>query len=50
MKADATGIYSQKVFEKHGFKTEAEILYTDIDEKLRPAPPHRSLKLMVLVL
>ncbi|CAD6208931.1 GSCOCG00010745001-RA-CDS [Cotesia congregata] len=50
IKADATGIYSQKVFEKHGFKTEAEIFYTDIDDKLRPALPHRSLKLMVLVL
>ncbi|XP_063994005.1 uncharacterized protein LOC135171407 isoform X2 [Diachasmimorpha longicaudata] len=50
MKADATGIFSQKVFEKHGFKTEAEILYSEIDEAIRPSPPHSALKLMVKVL
>ncbi|XP_034941736.1 uncharacterized protein AANATL7 [Chelonus insularis] len=48
IKADATGIYSQKVFEKHGFQTEFRIPYSEIDEKLRPKPPHKELKLMVL--
>ncbi|XP_011299206.1 uncharacterized protein [Fopius arisanus] len=50
MKADATSVYSQKVFEKHGFNTEAEIPYSEMDENIRPPSPHRALKLMVKVL
>ncbi|CAL7939497.1 unnamed protein product [Xylocopa violacea] len=49
-KADATGMFSQKVCLKHGFQVEAEIPYTDLDESIRPAPPHQALKLMVKVL
>ncbi|XP_051164779.1 arylalkylamine N-acetyltransferase 1-like isoform X2 [Leptopilina boulardi] len=49
-KTDATGLYSQKVFLKYGFKTEAEILYLEIDENIRPEPPHQALKLMVKIL
>ncbi|KAK0085661.1 hypothetical protein PV325_004695 [Microctonus aethiopoides] len=50
MKADATGVFSQKVFEKHGFKTEAEIMYSELPDDIRPALPHRSLKLMAMLL
>ncbi|XP_012278747.1 uncharacterized protein LOC105698783 [Orussus abietinus] len=46
-KADATGIFSQKVCAKHGFEMEAEIPYADLDESIRPAPPHEALKLLV---
>ncbi|XP_043466559.1 uncharacterized protein LOC122501282 isoform X2 [Leptopilina heterotoma] len=49
-KADATGLFSQKVFLKYGFKTEAEIPYSDIDVSIRPGPPHQALKLMVKIL
>lgn len=49
-KADATGMFSQKVCLKHGFQVEAEILYTDLDESIRPKPPHEALKLMVKIL
>ncbi|KZC13533.1 Dopamine N-acetyltransferase [Dufourea novaeangliae] len=49
-KADATGMFSQKVCSKHGFQVEAEIPYTELDESIRPAPPHESLKLMVKIL
>lgn len=49
-KADATGMFSQKVCLKHDFKVEAEIPYTDLDESIRPAPPHQALKLMVKIL
>ncbi|EZA61235.1 hypothetical protein X777_08447 [Ooceraea biroi] len=46
-KADATGLYSQKVCLKQGFRVEAEIPYAELDESIRPAPPHEALKLMV---
>nr|XP_050859244.1 arylalkylamine N-acetyltransferase 1-like [Vespula vulgaris] len=49
-KADATGMYSQKVCLKHGFQVEAEIPYTDLPENIRPAPPHQAVKLMVKLL
>ncbi|EFN82472.1 hypothetical protein EAI_06330, partial [Harpegnathos saltator] len=49
-KADATGVYSQKVCLKHGFQVEAEIPYTELEESIRPAPPHEALKLMVKLL
>ncbi|XP_012523656.2 dopamine N-acetyltransferase isoform X1 [Monomorium pharaonis] len=49
-KADATGAFSQKVYEKYNFKVEAEIPYTELDESVRPAPPHQALKLMVKLL
>ncbi|CAK9806794.1 Arylalkylamine N-acetyltransferase 1 [Anthophora plagiata] len=49
-KADATGMFSQKVCLKHGFQVEAEIPYTDLDVSIRPAPPHQALMLMVKVL
>ncbi|XP_078035042.1 arylalkylamine N-acetyltransferase 1 [Augochlora pura] len=50
IKADATGMYSQKVCSKHGFEVEAEISYMELDESIRPAQPHEALKLMVKVL
>ncbi|KAJ8683844.1 hypothetical protein QAD02_019636 [Eretmocerus hayati] len=50
MKADATGIFSQKVFRKYGFDVVTEIPYSEVDENLRPGPPHEALKLMVKVL
>ncbi|KAL6434884.1 hypothetical protein ACFW04_005214 [Cataglyphis niger] len=49
-KADATGIYSQRVCLKHGFQVEAEISYAELDKSIRPAPPHQALKLMVKLL
>ncbi|XP_046743079.1 arylalkylamine N-acetyltransferase 1 isoform X1 [Diprion similis] len=49
-KADATGVYSQKICENFGFKTVAEIPYSEIDENIRPPPPHEALKLMVKIL
>lgn len=49
-KADATGMFSQKVCLKNGFQVEAEILYKDLPENIRPAPPHEALKLMVKLL
>lgn len=49
-KADATGAYSQSVCLKHGFHVEAEIPYTELEESIRPAPPHLALKLMVKLL
>ncbi|XP_033210086.1 uncharacterized protein LOC117168492 [Belonocnema kinseyi] len=49
-KADATGLFSQKVFLKHGFQVEAEIPYSEIDENIRPDPPHRALQLLVKIL
>lgn len=49
-KADATGAYSQSVCSKHGFQVEAETPYIDLEESIRPAPPHRALKLMVKIL
>ncbi|XP_066602940.1 arylalkylamine N-acetyltransferase 1-like [Prorops nasuta] len=49
-KADATGLFSQKVFLKYGFHVESEILYSDLDEHIRPAKPHQALKLMVKTL
>lgn len=49
-KVDATGMYSQKVCYKHGLEVEATILYGDLDESIRPAPPHQALKLLVKVL
>ncbi|KAK2586379.1 hypothetical protein KPH14_010666 [Odynerus spinipes] len=49
-KADATGMYSQKVCLKHGFHDEAEIPYTDLPENIRPEPHHQALKLMVKLL
>ncbi|XP_071859201.1 arylalkylamine N-acetyltransferase 1 [Bombus fervidus] len=49
-KVDATGMYSQKVCYKHGLEVEAMIQYRDLDESIRPAPPHQALKLLVKVL
>ncbi|EGI66085.1 PREDICTED: dopamine N-acetyltransferase-like [Acromyrmex echinatior] len=49
-KADATSAFSLKVYLKHGYQVEAEILYTELDKSIRPAPPHQALKLMVKLL
>ncbi|XP_012254439.1 uncharacterized protein LOC105685159 [Athalia rosae] len=49
-KADATGIYSQKICTNFGFEIAAEIRYCEIDESIRPEPPHEALKLMVKIL
>lgn len=52
LKADATGLYSQKISSSLGFNTLVEIRYEDnIDEKTGDPvfavdPPHESLKIM----
>lgn len=50
IKADATGIYSQKCFLKYDFEVITEIPYSEVEENLRPGPPHEALKLMVKIL
>lgn len=50
MKADATGIFSQKCFLKHDFEVITEIPYSEVEENLRPGPPHEALKLLVKIL
>ncbi|KAL7295726.1 hypothetical protein TKK_0011071 [Trichogramma kaykai] len=50
MKADATGLFSQKVFLKYDFNVITEIPYSDVEPSLRPGPPHKALKLMVKIL
>lgn len=50
MKADATGLFSQRVFLKHGFQSFAEVDYSELEDGLRPGPPHQALKLMVKLL
>ncbi|XP_011504927.1 PREDICTED: uncharacterized protein LOC105367815 [Ceratosolen solmsi marchali] len=49
-KADSTGLFSQKAFLKNDFKIITEIRYSDVDERLRPGPPHEALKLLVKIL
>ncbi|XP_058803826.1 uncharacterized protein LOC131671440 [Phymastichus coffea] len=50
VKADATGVFSQRVFLKRGFEVRTEIAYSEVEARLRPGPPHQALKLMVKLL
>ncbi|KAK6645366.1 hypothetical protein RUM43_001642 [Polyplax serrata] len=51
MRADATALFSQRVFEKYGFTTLKEVSYNEYPSKEAPLftvePPHKSFKLMV---